>query len=192
MAGVRIKSTEIVSDSHYKLKKVKFDLQKNDGSWESHEKEVFDHGNAATALLYNKEQRTVILTKQFRIPTYLNGNPSGMLMETCAGLLEEGESPADTMKREIKEETGYAVGDLQKIYEAYTSAGSVTEMVYFYLAEYTKEQKVSEGGGLKEEGEDIKILELNFDEALQRMDNGEIKDVKTILLLQYVRLKQLL
>ena len=192
MAEVKLKNTEILSDAHYLLKKVSFDLKKKDGTWETQEREVYDHGNAATALLYNKAQRTIILTRQFRVPTYLNGNPTGMLLETCAGLLEEGEDPDETIIREIKEETGYAIDAVQKIYEAYTSAGSLTELLYLYIAEYKKEQKVSTGGGLPDEGEEIKIVELDFDEALQLMDSGGIKDVKTILLLQYARLKQIL
>jgi GDP-mannose pyrophosphatase NudK len=192
MAGVKITKTEILYQSKYTLKKVHFDLQKEDGSWQSQEKEVYERSNAATALLYNKEQRTVILTQQFRLPTYLNGNPSGLLLEACAGLVDKGEKPDDTMKREIKEETGYAVTNVQKIYEAYTSAGALTELLHLYAAEYKKEQKVSEGGGLKEEKEDIKVKELGFDEALRLLDNGEIKDVKAIILLQYARLKQLL
>ena len=192
MAEVKLKNTEILSDAHYLLKKVSFDLKKKDGTWETQEREVYDHGNAATALLYNKAQRTIILTRQFRVPTYLNGNPTGMLLETCAGLLEEGEDPDETIIREIKEETGYAIDAVQKIYEAYTSAGSLTELLYLYIAEYRKEQKVSTGGGLPDEGEEIKIVELDFDEALQLMDSGGIKDVKTILLLQYARFKQIL
>jgi len=192
MAEVKLKNTEILSDAHYLLKKVSFDLKKKDGTWETQEREVYHHGNAATALLYNKAQRTIILTRQFRVPTYLNGNPTGMLLETCAGLLEEGEDPDETIIREIKEETGYAIDAVQKIYEAYTSAGSLTELLYLYIAEYKKEQKVSTGGGLPDEGEEIKIVELDFDEALQLMDSGGIKDVKTILLLQYARLKQIL
>ncbi len=192
MAEVKLKNTEILSDAHYLLKKVSFDLKKKDGTWETQEREVYDHGNAATALLYNKAQRTIILTRQFRVPTYLNGNPTGMLLETCAGLLEEGEDPDETIIREIKEETGYAIDAVQKIYEAYTSAGSLTELLYLYTAEYRKEQKVSTGGGLPDEGEEIKIVELDFDEALQLMDRGGIKDAKTILLLQYARLKQIL
>jgi len=192
MAEVKLKNTEILSDAHYLLKKVSFDLKKKDGTWQTQEREVYDHGNAATALLYNKAQRTIILTRQFRVPTYLNGNPTGMLLETCAGLLEEGEDPDETIIREIKEETGYAIDAVQKIYEAYTSAGSLTELLYLYIAQYKKEQKVSTGGGLEDEGEEIKIVELDFDEALQLMDSGGIKDVKTILLLQYARLKQIL
>jgi len=192
MAEVKLKNTEILSDAHYLLKKVSFDLKKKDGTWQTQEREVYDHGNAATALLYNKAQRTIILTRQFRVPTYLNGNPTGMLLETCAGLLEEGEDPDETIIREIKEETGYAIDAVQKIYEAYTSAGSLTELLYLYIAEYRKEQKVSTGGGLPDEGEEIKIVELDFDEALQLMDSGGIKDVKTILLLQYARFKQIL
>jgi GDP-mannose pyrophosphatase NudK len=192
MTAIKIKQTKILSQTKHTLKKIYFDLQKDDGSWESQEKEVYERGNSATALLYNKEQRTVILTRQFRLPTYLNGNPSGILLETCAGLLDEGENSDDTIKREIKEETGYAVTTVQKVYEAYMSAGALTELCHLYVAEYKKEQKVSEGGGLKEEKEDIKIIELDFDEAIRMMNEGTIKDAKALILLHYARLSQLL
>ena len=191
MTNVKIKRTEVLSQTKYSLKKIHFDLQKDDGSWESQEKEVYERSNAAAALLYNKEQGTVILTKQFRLPTYLNGNTSGVLLEACAGLLD-ADNPEDCIRREIKEETGYAVDTVQKIYEAYTSAGALTELLHLYITEYHKEQKVSEGGGLKEEKENIEIIELNFDEALQMMETGKIKDVKALILLQYARINQLL
>lgn len=192
MATVKIKHIEIISQTKYSLKNIHFELQKDNGSLEQQEKEVYERGNSATALLYNKENHTVILTQQFRLPTYLNGNPSGMLLETCAGVVDKGENPEDTIKREIKEETGYVVDRVQKVYEAYVSAGVLTELSHLYVAEYRREQKVSEGGGLKEEKEDIKIVELLFDDAIRMMIEGTIRDVKALILLQYARLNQLL
>lgn len=191
MAQIRINESKVLSDEHYILKLINFDRQKKDGNWDNQKREVFDHGNAVTVLLYNKEKRTIILTRQFRIATYLNGNTSGMLTETCAGLLEENENPDDTVIREVKEETGYAITEVKRIYEAYTSAGSLTELLYLYVAPYTKEQKVEEGGGLAKEGEEIKVLEMLFDDAVQMMERGEIKDAKTIILLQYAILNKL-
>ena len=192
MAQVKIKDEKILSDEHFVLKRIDFDIQKKTGKWETQKREVFDHGNAVTVLLYNKETRTVILTEQFRIATYVNGNPDGMLIETPAGLLEKDEAPEKGMLREIEEETGYAVPELQKVYEAYTSAGSLAELVHFYVAPYSKEQKVAKGGGLEEEGEELKVMELPFDEALQMIENGKIRDAKTIMLLQYAQVKNLL
>lgn len=192
MAQVRIKEEKILSENNYVLKKINFDLQKSDGSWDNQDREIYDRGNAVTVLLYNKEARTVILTRQFRLATYLNGNPEGTLIETCAGLLEEGENADETVKREIEEETGYALTDVQKVYEAYTSAGVLTERLYLYVAPYTKEQRTGKGGGLEEEGEEVQVLEMPFDEAVVMMERGEIKDAKTIILLQYAKLKQLL
>ncbi|MDQ3844835.1 MAG: NUDIX domain-containing protein, partial [Bacteroidota bacterium] len=130
-----------------------------------------------------------ILTKQFRLPTYINGNPGGMLVETCAGLLEEGEEPQKAIIREIEEETGFAIANVQKIFEAYSSAGIITELIYYYLAEYRRNQRKDKGGGLEEEGEEIQVIELSFDAAFQMLDKGEIKDAKTIILLQYLKLK---
>lgn len=191
MAKVDITQNKVLSDKKYTLTEVHFEMEKKDGSREAQHREVFDHGNAATVLMYNKAARTIILTRQFRIATYVNGNATGMLLETPAGLLEEGEEPADTMLREIKEETGYAIEQVQKIYEAYTSAGSVTELLYLYIAEYRKDQKVEKGGGLEEEGEEITVVEMSFDEAKQMLEEGKIRDAKTILLLQYAVLKGL-
>jgi nudix-type nucleoside diphosphatase (YffH/AdpP family) len=192
MAKITINSTKILSDEHYTLKRIDFGIEKKDGSCEQQQREVFDHGNAATALLYNKAEQTILLTRQFRIATYVNGNTSGMLLETPAGLLEEGEDPADSIIREIKEETGYEVKQVQKVYEAYTSGGSLTELLYMYVAEYTRDQKVAEGGGLEEEGEEITVVEIPFAEAVQKLEQGQIKDAKTIMLLQYALIKDLL
>ena len=192
MAQVKITNTTILSDKHYVLKQIEYDFQKKDGTWENQKREVFDHGNAVTVLLYNKENKTVILTRQFRIATYVNGNNSGMLTETCAGLIDKDESPEETIKREIKEETGYAIEKVEQVYQAYSSAGSLTELIYLYVAPYTPAQKVSEGGGLKKEGEDVQVLEIPFAQAMQMLEKGEIQDAKTIILLQYAQLKGLL
>ena len=192
MAQVKIKGEKILSDEHYVLKRVEFDIQKKNGDWEEQKREVYDHGNAVTVLLYNKETRKVIFTRQFRIATYLNGNKDGMLLETPAGLLEDDESPEDAMIREIKEETGYEVSSVEKVFEAYSSAGSLTELIYFYVAPYTSTQKVEEGGGLEEEGEELTVVEMPFDKALQLVDSGDIRDAKTLLLLHYAQVKKLL
>jgi GDP-mannose pyrophosphatase NudK len=191
MAQVKIKEEKILSDNHYILKEVQFDIQKKNGEWETQKREVFDHGNAVTALLYNTEKQTIILTQQFRVATYLNGNGSGMLTETPAGLLEGKEPPERAIIREIEEETGYEIPEVQKVFEAYSSAGSLTELVYYYVAPYTKAQKISKGGGLEEEGEELKILEIPFAEAVEMVERGQIKDAKTILLIQYALLKNL-
>jgi GDP-mannose pyrophosphatase NudK len=192
MARVKINDAKVLSDEHYVLKQYDYELQKRDGEWENQTREVFDHGNAVSALLYNKEHKTVILTKQFRFATYVNGNKDGMLIEACAGLLDKAnESPEEAIKREIKEETGYEVTYVQKAGQAYTSAGSLTELIYLYVAAYTKEQQVSEGGGLAKEGEDVEVMEIPFEQAIKMLENGEIQDAKTIMLLQYAQLKGL-
>lgn len=191
MAQVKLKGETILSNQRYVLKKVSFDIQKKDGSWQSQEREVYDHGNAVTALLYNKEDRKVILVRQFRIASYINGNESGMLLEACAGLLKKGEDPKDAMIREIEEETGYKISEIEKIYEAYSSAGAYTEKIYYYIAAYKKDQKKGEGGGLEDEQEELQVMELSFDEAVSMLQRGEINDAKTIILLQYAIMKGL-
>lgn len=192
MADVKIKKEKVLSDEHYTLKRIDFDIQKKNGEWEEQKREVFDHGNAVTVLLYNTEKKTVLMTRQFRIATYVNGNKDGMLLEIPAGLIDGNEPPEEAILREIKEETGYEIPEVRKVYEAYSSAGSLTELIYYYVAPYTDEQKVSKGGGLEEEGEEVKVIEMHFDEAVQKMESGAIQDAKTILLLQYALLKNLL
>lgn len=192
MAKVSIIKTEVLAKEHTTLEKVTYEIEGAGGAKQSQTREVLTHANAATCLLYNKKQKTVLLTRQFRIASFLNGNTTGMLLETPAGLLEEGEQPANTMMREIKEETGYEVGEIHKVCEGYSSPGAYTELLYLYVAEYTQKDKVEAGGGLKEEGEDITLVELPFDEALAGIAKGTIRDLKTILLLQYAAWKALM
>lgn len=187
---VKIIKSEILSDNWYTLKKITFDYLHKNGSVKTQSREAYDRGNGATILLYNKQQQTVVLTRQFRLPTFINGNETGMLIEACAGLLDK-DNAEDCIRRETEEETGYKVKEVHKIFEAYMSPGSVTEILYFFIAEYTKEMKESEGGGV-DEGEDIEVLEYNFDQALKMIETGEIKDGKTIMLLQYLQIQGLM
>lgn len=189
--NVQIEKTEILSDNWYTLKKVTFSIQKKDGSFQQQSREAYDRGNGAAILLYDKSTGNVILTRQFRLPTYINGNSSGMMIEACAGLLDN-DNPEECIKRETEEETGYKISHVEKIFEAYMSPGSVTEILHFFIGEYSEEMKVNDGGGLDDEGEDIEVLELSFEEALQMIEAGAIKDAKTIMLLQYLRLKNIL
>jgi len=189
--NVKILNTEVLSDNWYTLKKITYQYSLKDGTIQTQDREAYDRGNGAAILLYNKEQQTVILTRQFRLPTYINGNSSGMLIEACAGLLDK-DNAEDCIKRETEEETGYKVTKVRKIFEAYMSPGSVTEILYFFIAAYSKSMKVHEGGGLEHEQENIEVLELSIDKAMKMVDSGEIKDGKTIMLLQYVKLHQIL
>jgi GDP-mannose pyrophosphatase NudK len=186
---IKIVKTEILSDNWYVLKKITYEYLKN-GRWQTQTREAYDRGNGATILLYNKENKTIILTRQFRLPSFINGNESGMLIEACAGLLDK-DNAEDCIKRETEEETGYQIKDVRKIFEAYMSPGSVTEILYFFVAEYSPAMKVHEGGGIEDEQEHIEVLEIKLDDAIHMIDNGEIKDGKTIMLLQYAKLNQL-
>jgi GDP-mannose pyrophosphatase NudK len=189
--NINIIQTEILSDNWYTLKKITYESVKPDGLVVIQSREAYDRGNGATVLLYNKQSQTVILTRQFRMPTYINGNTDGFLIECCAGLLDK-DNPEDCIKRETEEETGYKVSAVKKVFEAYMSPGSVTEIIYFFVAEYTSNMKISEGGGVHEENENIEVLEIPFRNALQMIKTGEIKDGKTIMLLQYAELNNLL
>ena len=189
--NIKIQQTEILSKNWYTLKKVTYDYLKKDGIWQSQSREAYDRGNGAAILLYNKETQTVILTRQFRMPTYINGNETGMMIEVCAGLLDEHDAE-ECIRRETEEETGYKIKEVRKIFEAYMSPGSVTEKLYFFIAEYSKDMKMTEGGGLEHEQEDIDVLELTLEKAYQMMDTGEICDAKTIMLLLYAKVHNIL
>ena len=177
---------QLLSDNWYVLRKYTYDLIKRNGERQPQSREVYDRGNGATILLYNRPKKTVLLIRQFRMPTYVNGNPTGMLLETCAGLLDN-DSPEDCIRKEAIEETGFAVGKVDKLFEAYRSPGSVTEIVHFFAAEYDESQRQNAGGGV--EDEDIDVLEVPFTEALAMIKDGRIRDGKTIMLLQYAQIQ---
>lgn len=177
---------ELLSDNWYTLNKFTFDYQKDDGSWETQQREAYDRGNGAAILLYNKAKGTVVLTRQFRMPTYVNGNEDGMMIEVCAGLLD-GEHPEDCIRKEVEEETGYRIKDVQKVFEVYMSPGSVTEILHLFIGAYEDRMKVGEGGGAEAETENIEVLEYPFEVALQMMEKGEICDAKTVILIQYAK-----
>jgi len=184
---VRIKKVETLSDDWYVLQKTTFEYRRRDGTWQSLSRETYDRGNGATLLLYNTARRSVVLTRQFRFPTYVNGNDDGWLVETAAGLLDS-ESPEIRVRQEVEEETGYVINNVQPIFDAYMSPGSVTERVHFFVAEYAPQDKQFNGGGNAVEGEDIEVLELAFDQAYAMISSGNICDGKTIMLLQYAAL----
>ena len=183
---IRIHQVETLSDDWFLLQKTTFDYRRNDGSWQRQTRETYDRGHGATILLYNRERRTVVLVRQFRFPTYGNGH-DGFLIEAAAGLLDQA-SPEDRIKAEVEEETGYRVGEVRKVFEAFMSPGSVTERLYFFVAEYDPASRIGDGVGIEEEGEDIEVLELTMEHAMQMMADGRIADGKTIMLLQYAAL----
>ncbi|WP_222984539.1 GDP-mannose pyrophosphatase NudK [Flagellimonas meishanensis] len=189
--NVRNIGKELLSDNWYTLHKITFEYQREDGTWETQVREAYDRGNGAAILLYNCVKNTVVLTRQFRMPTYVNGNPDGMMIEACAGLLEKNNAEA-TIKKEVEEETGYKLDKVKKVFESYMSPGSVTEILHFFIAEYEDRMKVGEGGGAEDETEHIEVLEMSFPKALEMIRTGEIRDAKTIMLLQYAQINNLL
>jgi nudix-type nucleoside diphosphatase (YffH/AdpP family) len=184
---IRVKSVRPLSNGHLKLSAVAFDWRRDDGQWQSQSREVLDRGHAAALLPYNIAKRTVVLVKQFRYPAYSAGHDD-LLIEAAAGLLDDA-SPEVRIRAEAEEETGYRLHDVEKIFEAFMSPGSITEKIHFFVAEYEPSMRVSAGGGLVDEGEEIEVLELSIDEALAMISDGRIIDAKTIMLLQYAALK---
>lgn len=193
MNSNRIKNivSKLLSNNYYILKKITFDYKMNNGQWVTQSREVYNRGDGAGILLYNRVKQTVILTKQFRMPTYMNDNKEGMLVEICAGMLDK-DNPEACIIRETEEEVGYRLPKVKKVFEAYSSPGVMTEKMHFFIGEYTDGMKVGSGGGVDSEHEDIEVLEIPFTNALEMLNKGEIIDTRTIVLLQYAQIHKLL
>ncbi|AOS98648.1 GDP-mannose pyrophosphatase NudK [Microbulbifer aggregans] len=188
---VRNLKSQVLSSDWSRFEKYTFEFRNPEGTWEIQQREVYDRGDGAVVLLYNPDKQSVVLTRQFRLPTFLNGNQSGLMIEACAGALE-GEDPQMSAIREAREETGYSISAVEKVFEVYMSPGSVTEKLYFYIARYQEDDQVSGGGGLDTEQEYIEVMELPFDQAFCMIGNGEIRDAKTIMLLQHLKISRLM
>lgn len=191
VTGVRMHDVTALSDNWYHLSRYIFDLRLPDGSWQRQMREAYDRGNGATILLYNRARGTVVLTRQFRLPAFLNGVEDGQVIETAAGLLDD-DSPADAIRREVEEETGYRIGRAEEVFDVFMSPGSVTERIHFFMAEYDPSNRPSNGGGVESETENIEVLELDFERALAMVASGEIRDAKTIILLYHARIRGVL
>lgn len=182
--NIHVIKDKILSENYFLLRNMTYELTRRDGSVVRHKREVYDRGNGATVLLYNPNKQSVVLVRQFRVATWVNGNSDGMLIETCAGLLDN-DAPEVCIRKEAIEETGYQVGEARKVFELYMSPGGVTELIHFFIAEYSEAQRANRGGGVDDE--DIEVLELPFVRALEMVANGEIQDGKAVILLQYLQ-----
>jgi nudix-type nucleoside diphosphatase (YffH/AdpP family) len=185
---VVVTDVELLAAAWHVLRRTTLQRRRSDGQWVTEQRETYDRGNGATLLPYDAERRTVLLSRQFRYPVYVNGHPDGMLLETAAGLLDD-DSPEDAVRREVEEELGITVGEVEHVFDVFMSPGSVTERLHFYAAPYRPADRTGAGGGLEDEGEDIEVVELPFDEALAMVDDGRIADAKTIMLLQWAALR---
>ncbi len=185
-------TTKILANEWATLNQIDYDYQFNDGSWKRVSRESYDRGNGTCILLYNKEKGTVILTKQFRMPAYANNKNEGMSIEVCAGAIDNNEAPEVCIIREVEEEVGYKIPKATKVLEAYTSPGAVTEKMYLFVAAYTDAMQVNEGGGLESENEEIEVMEVPFTKAIEMMNDQTILDAKTIMLLQYAQIHNLI
>jgi nudix-type nucleoside diphosphatase (YffH/AdpP family) len=185
---VVVRDVELLASGWHVLRRTTLDRRRPDGTWTTEQRETYDRGNGATLLLYDVARRTVLLSRQFRFPVYVNGHPDGLLLETAAGLLDD-DSPEDAVRREVEEELGVTVGAVQHVFDVWMSPGSVTERLHFFAAPYSPADRTGDGGGVAEEGEDIEVVELPFDEALDMIDDGRIADAKTVMLLQWAALR---
>lgn len=183
---------KILSKAWATLLQIDYEYKSKDGTWKNVSRESYDRGNGTGILLYNIEKRTVILTKQFRMPIYNTNQDEAMSIEVCAGAIDKNESAESTVIREVEEEVGYKIRDVQKVMEAYTSPGALTEKMYLYVAQYSDAMKINDGGGVASEHEEIEVLTISFSQALKMIQSGEIKDAKTIMLLQYAQINKLL
>lgn len=181
---VRVRDVEVLSDAWHVLRRTTLEYRTDAGEWMTQQRETYDRGNGATVLLYDADARTVLLTRQFRYPVYVNGHPDGMLIECAAGLLDD-DDPETAMRREAEEETGVAVGEVEHVFDVYMSPGSVTERLHFYAAPYDASRREGDRGGLEAEGEEIELLDIGIDDALAMIRDGRIQDAKTIMLLQW-------
>ncbi|QBG07087.1 GDP-mannose pyrophosphatase NudK [Klebsiella huaxiensis] len=182
--NINVIKDKILSENWFVLRNMTYELTRSDGSVVRHKREVYDRGNGATIMLYNRRKQSVVLVRQFRVATWINGNEDGMLIETCAGLLDNDE-PEVCVRKEAIEETGFEVGEVRKLFELYMSPGGVTELIHFFIAEYSDAQRATDGGGVDDE--EIDVLELPFSQALEMVTNGEIRDGKAVILLQYLQ-----
>lgn len=187
--NIEVIKDQILSENYFILRNITYDLTRNDGEVVRHKREVYDRGNGATILLYNRDKQSVVLIRQFRVATWVNGNEDGLLIETCAGLLDDDE-PEVCIRKEAIEETGYQVTDVRKVFELYMSPGGVTELVHFFIAEYHDGLRATVGGGVDDE--DIDVLEMPFRDALEKVKSGEIRDGKAVILLQYLQMSGLM
>jgi nudix-type nucleoside diphosphatase (YffH/AdpP family) len=185
---VVVRDVELLATGWHVLRRTTLERRRPDGSWITEQRETYDRGNGATLLLYDGARRTVLLSRQFRFPVYVNGHPDGMLLETAAGLLDD-ESPEDAVRREVEEELGVTVGEVEHVFDVFMSPGSVTERLYFFAAPYSPADRTGDHGGVAEEGEDIEVVELDFDEALRMIDDGRIVDAKTVMLLYWAAVR---
>ena len=187
---IRIRSVEVLSDDWSVLKKTTFDYHRRDGSWSTQIRQTYDRGDGAAILLYDPDRGTVLLSRQFRYPAYVNGHPDP-LIEVCAGMLD-GDDPKTCVIKEAEEELGYRISDVQQVFAIFASPGAVTERIYLFVGRYSPADRTSTGGGLPHEGEDIEVLEMPFDEAMAKVASGEINDGKTLILLLHAQLAGLL
>jgi nudix-type nucleoside diphosphatase (YffH/AdpP family) len=185
---VVVREVDLLASGWHVLRRTTMERRRTDGEWVTEQRETYDRGNGATLLLYDADRRTVLLTRQFRYPVYVNGHPDGLLLETAAGLLDD-DAPEVAVRREAEEELGVAVGEVEHVFDVFMSPGSVTERLHFFAASYRPADRTGDGGGLAEEGEDIEVVELGFDDALDMVDDGRIADAKTIMLLQWAALR---
>lgn len=149
-----------------------------------------ERGDACAAIMYNPLDDTILLEELFRFPTH-DKTKNGWLIEIPAGMIDDDESPADAMKREIEEETGYRVDTVKEIFSFFLSPGGSSERIFFFFSRINPSQKIAQGGGLATENEDVRSIHIKVDDALKLLDEQKINDAKTIIALQWLAANRL-
>jgi GDP-mannose pyrophosphatase NudK len=182
---VQINDVEILAHNKGKLVSVSYQQRRRDGEQQRRKREIYDNGNSAVVLPYDPERKTVLLTRQLRLPIFMQDGIE-RAVEACAGKLD-GEQAEQRIVKEMQEELGFRITKVERLFELYVSPAAIMEKISFFTCAYSPADKVSEGGGLKEEGEDIEVVETTLEEAAAMIANGEIVDAKTVVLVQYLR-----
>lgn len=163
------------------------DIRLEDGA--EVERAVEDHGSAAAVLPYDVERRCALLVRLLRPGPLVAGAEEPFLLEAPAGMIEA--EPADAAaRREVLEETGARLGDLEAVGSPFSTPGVSTERIHLFLARYASTDHVAPGGGVEGEHENIRVVEMSLAELWRRADAGRIQDLKTLALVLMLRARR--
>jgi ADP-ribose pyrophosphatase len=181
MKKVSIKNKRYILDDFFKIEEAYLRFEQFNGKMSPLVRRLsLERGDSVAVLILNQNTEKLILVSQFRYPTYQNKH--GWTTEAIAGMVDPGEKPEETVRRELEEETGLKIDRLEHISTFYPSPGGSSERIYLYYSEVSGEKaNYKETGGLLAHGEDVKAVEVTLEDALAKIKSGEIVDAKTII-----------